>query len=142
MPKSIYRWAYMPIFDLETNEYSWNKLKVVKVWLDYHIFGGWTVKYMLENCISFSEYNLITEVEKSKRCPKHAFNYLFIQQLNKYPSVTIFSSFKENKCKGKELDELIKESKNIIDRLKRDDEILGEEEVLELINPVKKKKSK
>ena len=77
----IHRYAYIPNFNMKTKEYSWRKLKVVRVWTKPTTFGkGFEIIYILENSLRFNEVSLFTE-EKIKTMSPKLFHNLTIERL-------------------------------------------------------------
>ena len=136
----IHRYAYVPVLNLDSGEYSWKILRVVKVWakpVTYPMGGhaGFSIQYVLENCLRVSQENLITEDNKDFTDIKDIHNKLICR--SGFISQTIFAPASEKNLRGKELQELINDSKEAIKFCIDNDEIIGEYNVMEIINEFK-----
>ena len=133
--RTIHRHAFIPVLNVETQEYSWERLKVVKVWVK-PTNDSFEVQYILENCMRFPESHLITEEKKNTINVRLAHNKLVYRSmmLSGFRSQTIFQPANEMGVYGEELYALIKQSDEMIYELIQNDEILGEQSVLECIN--------
>ena len=136
--RTIYRHAYLPAFNPDTDEYYWKKLHVVKVWpnLNNDGFGKpFTIIYVLENALRVNENNLITEDNKDTKNIKLEFNNLIMRfaSWSGFMPKTIFQPYTEMRLRGKELEDLIEQSNKEIQELIQYDEILGEESVNQLL---------
>jgi len=133
--RTIHRHAFIPVLNVETQEYSWERLKVVKVWVK-PTNDSFEVQYILENCMRFPESHLITEEKKNTINVRLAHNKLVYRSmmLSGFRSQTIFQPANEMGVYGEELYALIKQSDEMIYVLIQNDEILGEQSVLECIN--------
>ena len=141
MSNKIHRHAYVPVFDCETKEYSWKKVHVVKVWVrPTHSFGPRSesirVEYVLENCMRVSEHMLTTDDNKDSRNIEHQWNLEWNRALMRtgFIPATIFQPANEMGLRGEALQDLIKQSQEQIKYCIEHDEIIGEENVLAVIN--------
>lgn len=138
--KTIYRHAYLPAFNPDTHEYYWKKLHVVKVWpnlnsLPYCIGRPFTIEYILENALRVNENKLITEDNKDTKNIKLEFDNLVMRYMkwSGFIPKTIFQPYTKMCLRGKELEDLIEQSKKEIQELIQYDEILGEQSVNQLL---------
>jgi hypothetical protein len=134
--RTIHRHAFIPVLNIETQEYSWERLKVVKVWAVPTSDNSFEINYILENCMRFPESQLITEEKKNTINVRLEHNKLVYRSMmvSGFRSQTIFSPANEMAVHGEELYALIKQSDEMIYGLIQNDEILGEESVLYCIN--------
>lgn len=141
MTNKIHRHAYVPVFDCKTKEYSWKKVHVVKVWVrPTNSFGPHSesicVEYVLENCKRVSEHMLTTDDNKDSRNIEHQWNLEMNRAMMRtgFIPATIFQPAVEMQLRGEDLQDLIKQSQEQIKYCIEHDEIIGEDNVLEVIN--------
>ena len=142
MKNKIHRYSYIPVFDCQTQEYSWKKVHVVKVWvipISNPMFTGKDsigVQYILENCMRVSEHMLTTDDNKDSRNIKHQWNLEMNRALSRtgFIPATIFQPAVEMELRGEPLQKLLKQSQEEIKYCIEHDEIIGEENVLKVIN--------
>lgn len=130
--EKIYRYGYIPVFNIDNGEYFWKKLKVVSIWrkpsFDFLNKKGYDIIYILENCKRFSEYNLITEEKTLQMSPKKTHNMIMnnlMLGIGLTPR-TIFSPINELKLRGRELEDLVRQSDETIKECIEKDYIIGE----------------
>lgn len=134
----LHRYGYVPNYNMKTEEYSWRKLKVVKVWWSANM-NGIQIKYVLENCSRFDQHSLYTEDDIKNMCPKRAHSQIVnaIMSMSRYPSQTIYSPATEQGVKRRgdqHFKELLEDSKKVIQDCIENDIIIGEESIQEIIN--------
>lgn len=138
MKAKIYRYGFIPVYNLNTDEYTWKKLKVIKVWVKPTSgFSGFEVQYVMENCFRFGEENLITEDKTKTMCPKLLHTLMVRSFGGGFISKTIFPPNTEicaRKQGNAEFETLIKESKEEIKNCIEHDYIIGEKNVLTFLN--------
>lgn len=144
--RTIYRHAYVPTFNCETKEYSWKKLHVVKVWVMPIMspFGNqpsFSVQYVLENCMRVSEHMLTTDDNKDSRNIKLQWELEMNRAMTRsgFIPATIFQPAIEMETRGEALQELIKASQEQIKYCIEHDEIIGEENVNQLLKEYNEK---